>query len=96
MQNVNYIIKGLRRLFEEDMAKQSALFVEVYVSLYKFLETIDHIYINSIFDEFLLLFTRYYLQYVPFIKKWGLIPFKDLDKVLIDVDTGVDRSPYLN
>ena len=47
VRNVNYLIKGLRRLFEEDMTKQSDLFVEVYVSLYKLLETIDRIYINN-------------------------------------------------
>ena len=68
VKNVNYIIKGLQRLFEDDLESQNSNFVQIFVLLYKFLEKVEFISINSIFDEFMILFARYYLHYVPTIK----------------------------
>ena len=60
-------VEGKRR-FDEDLENQKVTFVNVFISLYKFLVQVEFLYINSTFDDLLFLISRYYLYYVPTIK----------------------------
>mmetsp|Transcript_36935 Transcript_36935/g.56562 ORF Transcript_36935/g.56562 Transcript_36935/m.56562 type:complete len:80 (+) Transcript_36935:471-710(+) len=76
---MNYFLKGLSRVFEEDLDAQTSKFKTVFVHLFYFLKDLKFIGVPQFFDELMIMFSRYYILYVPHILQESLIPFKSLD-----------------
>ena len=77
LQNFNYLIKGMERLFEEDFNKSKEQYIAIYLCLFKFLSDVKHVSIQTCFEDALILFARYYLHYIPSIKTDKLLELSD-------------------
>lgn len=66
-------------MFDDDLEEQTTSFVSLYLLLFEFVKDLDYVSINGVFDEILIIFSRYYLHYVPTIKENSLLIYRQLE-----------------
>ena len=87
-------MKGLQRLFDEDLEAQQTNFVLVYTSLFNYLVDLKHLSIKSVFDEILIMFSRYYLHYIPEMKQLKVVA--STNEVVRILSETIDRQEKNN